>query len=147
MGRKFMVTVNGETFEIEIEEIKSRQTITKISKASEELVNLTEREPEVKETKKEITSTKNVMSKPTSSTTTNPTKISEGIITAPLPGKILSINVKKGTLVNKGDQLLVIEAMKMENEIFASGDGTVKEIFVNPGDYVVTGQKLLRMGK
>ena len=147
MGKKFKITVDGETFEVEVEEIKSKQTITKINKVSEELVSSVEREPEVKETKKETTSNKNVMSKPTSSTVANQTKTSKGVVTAPLPGEILSINVKKGNSVKKGDQLLVIEAMKMENEVFASTGGTIKEIFVKPGDYVETGQKLIEIGE
>ncbi len=147
MGKKFKITVDGETFEVEVEEIKSKQTITKINKVSEELVSSVEREPEVKETKKETASTKNVMSKPTSSTVANQTKTSKGVVTAPLPGEILSINVKKGNSVKKGDQLLVIEAMKMENEVFASTGGTIKEIFVKPGDYVETGQKLIEIGE
>jgi len=147
MGKKFKITVDGETFEVEVEEIKSKQTITKINKVSEGLVSSVEREPEVKETKKETASTKNVMSKPTSSTVANQTKTSKGVVTAPLPGEILSINVKKGNSVKKGDQLLVIEAMKMENEVFASTGGTIKEIFVKPGDYVETGQKLIEIGE
>jgi len=135
MGKKFKITVDGETFEVEVEEIKSKQTITKINKVSS-----AEREPEVKETK-------NVMSKPTSSAVANPTKTSKGVVTAPLPGEILSINVKEGDSVKKGDQLLVIEAMKMENEVFAPAGGTIKEIFVKPGDYVETGQKLIEIGE
>jgi len=140
MGRKFKITVDGETFEVEVEEIKSKQSITKINKVSEELIRSAEREPEVKETK-------NVMSKPTSSAVANPTKTSKGVVTAPLPGEILSINVKEGDSVKKGDQLLVIEAMKMENEVFAPAGGTIKEIFVKPGDYVETGQKLIEIGE
>ena len=49
-------------------------------------------------------------------------------ITAPLPGSITAVNVKAGDAVKAGDTLLIIEAMKMENEVMAPADGTVKEI-------------------
>lgn len=146
MGRKFKITVDGETFEVEVEEIKSGHTITKIDRVSEESVSSKRIEPEVKEVKKESAPTKNVGSKPASSTVSNPTETGKRVVTAPLPGEILSINVKEGDSVKRGDQLLVIEAMKMENEIFAESDGIIKEIFVKPGDYVETGQKLIEMG-
>ena len=64
-------------------------------------------------------------------------------ITAPMPGKIISIKVKAGQAVKEGDLVLTLEAMKMENEIFAGASGTVKEIrvsegaAVNPGDVLV----------
>ena len=64
-------------------------------------------------------------------------------VKSPLSGKILSINVKVGDRVKKGQVLLVIDAMKMENEILAPADGAVKNInvsvglTVNPGDVLI----------
>ena len=55
---------------------------------------------------------------------------------APMPGLILEVKVKEGDTVQKGDQLLVLEAMKMENVIKASGDGTIKKILVQKGESV-----------
>jgi len=68
------------------------------------------------------------------------------IIEAPLPGKILDIKVSVGAAVKSGDLLLVLEAMKMENEIFATGGGTVKEIRVKSGDNVNTGDVMVVIG-
>jgi len=68
------------------------------------------------------------------------------VITAPMPGKILSIAVKKGQEVKEGDLILVLEAMKMENEIFCSRGGTVKEIPVNEGATVNTGDTMAIVG-
>ena len=51
------------------------------------------------------------------------------LISSPLPGKVLSIKVAAGQAVKEGDLLLTIEAMKMENEIVATIDGTVEEVF------------------
>ncbi|MEC9490646.1 MAG: biotin/lipoyl-containing protein, partial [Halanaerobiales bacterium] len=57
---------------------------------------------------------------------------------APMPGSILEINVKKGDTVSEGDLLIILEAMKMENEIIADQSGTVKDIKVRVGDSVDT---------
>lgn len=67
-------------------------------------------------------------------------------ITAPLPGKVLSVAVKAGDVVHKGDELCVIEAMKMGNSIKAQRDGTVQEVLVSAGDPVGFGTPLLVIG-
>jgi len=63
-------------------------------------------------------------------------------INAPMPGKILSINASAGQAVKKGDVIMVLEAMKMENEIVAPQDGTVAGINVAAGDSVEAGAVL-----
>jgi len=62
---------------------------------------------------------------------------------APLPGKITLVAVRPGDAVNRGDTLLVIEAMKMENELKAAAAGTVSEVHVAPGQAVNPGDVLL----
>lgn len=64
-------------------------------------------------------------------------------VSAPLPGSVLEILVKVGDEVKENDELLIIEAMKMENPIFASEDGTVKEIKVKEKDTVEAEQILM----
>ena len=64
-------------------------------------------------------------------------------VTAPLPGNVLSIKVSQGAAVKEGDVLLLIEAMKMENEVAAPCDGTVKQIVVSQGQMVATGDTLI----
>ena len=63
-------------------------------------------------------------------------------ITAPMPGTILKVNVANGQAVKKGDVLMVLEAMKMENEIMAPADGTVTSVNVNAGASVEAGTVL-----
>ena len=63
-------------------------------------------------------------------------------VTAPMPGTILKVNVTQGAAVKKGDILVVLEAMKMENEIMAPKDGTVAQIAVAKGATVDTGALL-----
>ena len=67
-------------------------------------------------------------------------------VKAPLPGTISSISVKVGDQVNVGDTVLVLEAMKMQNNIEAEYGGTVTSIVVNPGDSVMEGAVLLTLG-
>lgn len=64
-------------------------------------------------------------------------------VTAPMPGKILSVKVNVGDSVNNGDLVLMLEAMKMENEVFATASGKVTEVRVKSGDNVSTGDVLL----
>jgi glutaconyl-CoA decarboxylase len=64
-------------------------------------------------------------------------------ITAPLPGKVLSVAVKAGDRVQKGDELCVIEAMKMGNSVKAQREGTVREVLVASGQAVAFGAPLL----
>lgn len=64
-------------------------------------------------------------------------------VKAPLPGVVLSINVKVGDTVKAADTVLVLEAMKMENAIHAGVDGKVSAISVNPGASVLEGTPLL----
>ena len=65
------------------------------------------------------------------------------IITAPIPGSIVKINCKVGSTVNVDDTIMLLEAMKMQNEIRATANGTVKEIFVKEGDAVMEGTELI----
>lgn len=64
-------------------------------------------------------------------------------VIAPLPGKVLSVAVKAGDSVQKGDELCVIEAMKMGNSIRAQRDGIVRDVLVAPGQSVAFGAALL----
>ncbi|NYT84522.1 acetyl/propionyl/methylcrotonyl-CoA carboxylase subunit alpha [Pollutimonas harenae] len=70
-----------------------------------------------------------------------------GGLTAPMPGKIISIAVKAGDTVKSGDALLVMEAMKMEHTILAPADGTVQEVFFAVGDQVTDGAELIAIGE
>ena len=72
----------------------------------------------------------------------NSAKVSE--VKAPMPGLVLKVFVKEGDEVKKGDNLFVLEAMKMENIIKSPADVTVKAVKIKPGDKVEKGQVLLQ---
>lgn len=69
-----------------------------------------------------------------------------GMLTSPMPGRVLKVLVKEGDTVKAGAPLMVVEAMKMENELSADRDGTVKRIFVTVGAAVESGARLLEVG-
>ena len=66
-------------------------------------------------------------------------------VKAPMPGNILDVKVAAGASVKAGDVLIILEAMKMENEIVAPQDGTVASVNVNKGDTVNSGDVLVSM--
>jgi len=70
---------------------------------------------------------------------------SSGVVKALMPGRVVRVLVAKGEAVRKGAGLLILEAMKMENEITAPADGTVDELFVEPGQTVEAGAELLHI--
>ena len=67
-------------------------------------------------------------------------------VKAPMPGTILKVNVQNGQAVKEGDVLVVLEAMKMENEILAPKNGTVTQVLVSKGSSVDTGAPLVVIG-
>lgn len=64
-------------------------------------------------------------------------------VTTPLPGTIVDVLVSKGDVVKKGQTLVILEAMKMENHIESEVDGVVMEVSVNKGDTVLEGEKIV----
>ena len=92
-----------------------------------------------------VAAPKPVAAAPVAAPAAAPKKVAAGAnsITAPLPGSVVSINVKVGDAVKAGQQVAVIEAMKMENEILAPADGTVKAIHASAGQAVQQGDAIL----
>ena len=111
-------------------------------------VNGTPFRVEMEKAVKSPTKTPRVVSSPMSQNATAAPVSAGGAISkveAPLPGVILSVNVKVGDAVKAGDQLLVMEAMKMENAIVAETAGVVQSIKVNPQDSVLQGDVLVEI--
>lgn len=76
-----------------------------------------------------------------------PVAVAEGAkVSSPMPGTILDVKCAVGAAVKKGDVLLILEAMKMENEIVSPADGTVKQVAVEKGASVGSGDVLVVIG-
>ena len=127
------VTVNGIPFEVEM-----KQPV----KAGKQKVKLSE-ERRVKS--EESNSSSSSATNASSATTTQPAAAaaSDKPVVAPLPGTINEIKVKVGDKVNAGDTVVILEAMKMQNNIDAETSGTITSINVNKGDAVMEGDTLV----
>jgi len=121
------VEVNGIPFKVEFENPVKKNIVTP-PKASSSVSSpsSTVQKPSVQVTP------------PSSSKVTN--------VTSPLPGIILEVAVKEGDSVKKGQKLIVLEAMKMENVIEANSDGKVISVKVSKGDSVLEGATLVTIG-
>ena len=121
MKRKFRVTVDNETFLVEVEEIidegiASESNISKATRPTRTVQGRFE----------------------------HPESMAEvGVVIAPIPGVVSDLRVSKGDKVEAGSVLLLLEAMKMENEIYTPSEGVVKEIFVEVGQQVIRGERLV----
>ncbi len=124
------VEVNGTPFNVEFEKPISKPTAIKVVRTS----NAAPAVPPVAAKPNPVTPHP---SAPTSGGTT---------ITSPLPGVILEVSVKEGDSVKKGQKVMVLEAMKMENIIEAPVDGVVKSVKTNKGDSVLEGAPLVILG-
>ena len=118
---KYKITLNGKIYEVEVEE-----TDAVITNISDYMAPAPAAAPAVPAA--------------SGSAPAAPlTSMAEGVkVLSPMPGIILSVNVQVGQHVKAGDVLLVLEAMKMENEIVAAADGVVRQVFAQKGSTVDT---------
>ncbi len=131
--RKFMINVNGKSYEVEVEEVRDG-----VSAAPKPAAAAPAPAP---------AAPKAPVAAPAPKPAAAPAAVPAGAttVTAPMPGTILSINVKAGDSVKKGQVLCILEAMKMENEIMSGSEGTIASVNVNQGDSVNTGQVLFAL--
>lgn len=128
---KYVVTLNGKKYDVEVNE--SEAVITSVSNSAPAAAPVAP-----------------VAAAPAPAASTAPsapaavvgTAVSGTQITSPMPGTILKLNVAEGQAVKAGDVVLILEAMKMENEIVAPCDGTIKQLLVSKGSTVDTDQIL-----
>jgi biotin carboxyl carrier protein len=130
--RQFRVLVNGNEYKVAIEELQETSASAPASTATPEQVKPSAPKPIPK-------------SKSTPASNPKPEANGEasGIITAAMPGTILEVKAAEGDTVERGQALLILEAMKMENEIMAPCDGVIGEIHVAVGASVNSGDLLI----
>lgn len=128
---KYVVTLNGKKFEVEVEKVGG--AARSLSRQSSGRTERTVTAPPV------VTPTPVAAPAPVEVVTPAPASTGVGTeITCPMSGSIWQVKVNVGDTVKYGDTLIVLEAMKMENDIPATVDGTVAEIRVKKGDVVDT---------
>lgn len=122
--KEYKIKVNGNEYKVEIEEVGG--TITNVSAAPVQAAA--------------------PAAAPKAAAPSAPATAGGVKVTSPLPGVILDVAVKEGDSVKKGDKVVVLEAMKMENVIEATADGVIKEIKVKKTDSVLEGDVLVVIG-
>lgn len=127
MIKNYNIVVNGNAYEVQVEELG----------VSGESVARPQSQVASQPATKKVATPKKVASA---------SAVGSGIVLAPMPGTISKVNVSEGQSVSKGDILLILEAMKMENEILAPSDGTVKEVKASKGSSVNSGDLLVTIG-
>lgn len=130
--KKYRITVNGNTYEVEVEELQNETERPAYTPA-----------PQPAAPQAAPAAPRPAASSPQPKPVTKPA--APGAVTSPMPGTILDVKVKEGDEVKKGQVLMVLEAMKMENEIIASSDGKVKTVYVQKGASVNTGDPLVEL--
>lgn len=149
---KFQYKVQGIDYDVEIEEMEGNLAKVNVNGISFEVELKQPINPSHIITRAKVDALKPVASNMSKTTTTH--SVTEPVrpaapagngtaVKAPLPGTITSVNVKVGDMVNEGDCVVVLEAMKMQNNIEAETSGTVTSIAVNQGDSVMEGATLL----
>jgi len=127
--KNYSITVNGKTYEVAVEE-KSGSATLKVAAHAPSSAPVAP-----------------VAAVPAPKSVATPSVGGAGAkIAAPMPGKIIAVKISVGDSVKNGQELIIMEAMKMHNPVLASADGVVKEILVKAGDPVQAGTVLAVIG-
>jgi glutaconyl-CoA decarboxylase len=130
---KYKITLNGRTYEVEVESGKA--------------MLLSEYEAVAPSAPAAAPVAAAPVAAPVAAAPAAPAVTGTGdSVNAPMPGTILKVNVQNGQAVKEGDVLVVLEAMKMENEILAPKTGTVTQVLVSKGSSVETGAPMVVIG-
>lgn len=147
---KYQYKVQGVDYDVEIEEVEGNLAKVKVNGITFEVELQQPINPAHAITKPKVAAPQPAAPRPVAAAPAQPQPAATagaGTPTkSPLPGTITSINVIVGQKVNEGDLILVLEAMKMQNNIEAECSGTITSILVKPGDSVMEGTVLVTIG-
>lgn len=147
MLRRFRVVVNGLAYEVDVEEISTSAPAVYAPPAAAPVITAaatpapSPAAPAVTAAPKPVPAAPTVAAAPEKPEVAVP--VDGTAVMAPLPGGVLEVKVAKGSTVTEGQVLVILEAMKMENEITAPQSGTVGDVRVKPGDAVSVGDVLV----
>jgi glutaconyl-CoA decarboxylase len=128
MVKKYKVTVNGQSYDVGVEEVGAAGAPVQAAAA----VQASAPAP-----------VQQAPAAPAPAAAPAPVAAGASTVKAPMPGTVLSLKVAAGQAVRRGDVLLILEAMKMENEITSPSDGTVAAVRVQAGSTVNTGDPMV----
>ncbi|WP_293720679.1 biotin/lipoyl-containing protein [uncultured Phascolarctobacterium sp.] len=129
--KKYTITVNGTAYEVEVEDMGGA-----VASAPKAAAPKAAPAPAAAPAPKAAAAP---------APAAKPVAAGAATISAPMPGKVLEVKVKVGDAVKAGDVIMVLEAMKMQNEIMAPADGTISDVRVSAGQTVGTGDVMIVM--
>ena len=129
--KKYTITVNGTAYEVEVEEMGGVAAPKAVA-------------PKAAPAAAPVAAPKAAPAA-APAPAAKPVAAGAATISAPMPGKVLEVKVKAGDAVKAGDVLMILEAMKMQNEIMAPADGTISDVRVSAGQTVGTGDVMIVM--
>lgn len=127
---KYRITLEGKTYEMEVDLVEESAVVQPMQK---------------KEYKEFKTGSKDTNVNVLDPSAQKQTVSDTGAVVAPMPGTVIRIEKSEGELVKAGDLVLILEAMKMENEIFSPKDGTIKKMNCEVGGTVAGGEVLFEV--
>ena len=138
--KEYKYKINGNLYKVTVGDIEENKVQVEVNGTSYAV----ELEKTVKPVIKPVVRTASTTPAAPTATVTRPASTgSKGAIKSPLPGVILDIKVKEGDEVKKGQTLMILEAMKMENDIKSDRDGKVAAIKVSKGESILEGTDLI----
>ena len=137
----YKMKINGNDYEVAVKDVNGQNVEVEVN-GKAFTVELAEA-PKAEKPKPVVARPAAAPSAPTAAPAARPAAGAAGATKSPLPGTVLSVNVTVGQSVKAGDVAIVLEAMKMENNINCGKDGVVKAVYVQKGDNVLEGADLL----
>jgi biotin carboxyl carrier protein len=145
--KNYRITIAGQTYDVEVGDTSSSPVEVSVDGTTYQ-VEIPESEGRPTASKPSVTPPKTVTPTPQpASRPSVPTTGGDGVVRAPMPGKILSVSIAVGDSVTKGQPIMVLESMKMENTIAAPIDGVVAAVLAAAGDTVQHGQTLAEIAQ
>lgn len=139
--KKYKFKINGQTFEVEVGEFDGNNAVVNVNGTPYDV----EIQSDTQKAKTPVLARKPVATNPGEGQIKKNDSGKAFKVIAPLPGSIFKLKVKVGDTIKEGDCLLVMEAMKMENNVLAEKGGVVKSLAVKEGDTVLQGDLLIEI--
>ena len=146
--KEYKYTINGQEYKVTLGEIEGNIANVVVNGQSDK-VDMEKKAEEPKPVVRPVVKPAAPAAKPAAQPAAQPAPAAGGSgrgVKSPLPGVILDVKVKVGDAVKKGQTVVILEAMKMENNINADQDGTITAINVKQGDSVLEGTDLVMIG-
>ena len=140
--KSYKLKINGNDYNVEINEVEGQEIKLDVN-GTPYVVTV---DQEIKQQKKPVVSSPRPQAAPTAAAPKAGAAAAGAKVTTPLPGTILDVFVNVGDTVKAGQTVVLLEAMKMENNIEADTAGTIKEVKVRKGDSVLEGDVLVVIG-